>query len=89
MSNKAIGEITCPLCRSHKAKVSISKSGLAVATCHRCHMQMFTRSDISDGAMRMQVRPFADVTMGAVDVAAVAGVVPDVIEDKKPAWLQW
>jgi hypothetical protein len=70
MSNKTIGEMTCPLCRSQKAKVSVSKAGLTVATCHRCHMQLFTRSDISDGALRAQIRPVAEAVQGLLQADA-------------------
>lgn len=90
MSNKTIGEITCPLCRSQKAKVSVSKAGLTVATCHRCHMQLFTRSDLSDAALRGQLRAMpAEAPAEAAPAAAPSHQPESQPAADKPAWLQW
>lgn len=96
MSNKAIGEVDCPLCRSKKAKVSVSKSNLTVMTCHRCNCQMFTRSDVSDGALRGLMRPIqaAESTPAPEAKPATApekhapAAAPEPATEK-PSWLKW
>jgi hypothetical protein len=93
MSNKAIGEVDCPLCRSKKAKVSVSKAGLTVMTCHRCNAQLFTRSDVSDGALRGLMRPMAvsdpDPEKETAGEAATATAAAKESATDKPKWLQW
>ena len=54
MANESIGTAPCPLC-GKPARVTVSKAGLCVLTCNRCHCQLFTRSDVSDSALRDRV----------------------------------
>lgn len=94
MSNKAIGEITCPLCRSPRAKVTVSKAGLTVATCNRCHVQIFTRSDLSDAALRGQMRPMKVEEVAPASPAIEAAATPEMkpasaAPESRPSWLQW
>jgi len=42
-----------------KARVSLSRSGLAVMTCNGCQSQVFTRSEISDEGMRKLIHTAA------------------------------
>ena len=49
-----IGRGRCPLCKSAKAFVSVSKRQLALITCNSCHSQTFARSDASDGIIRAE-----------------------------------
>lgn len=57
MANGAIGLYRCPCCGSEKARVTVSKAGLAVVTCNRCHCQMFARSEVSDDHIRQRILP--------------------------------
>lgn len=57
MPAPVIGQFTCPLCRSPRAKVSLSKASLPVVTCSNCHTQIFARSDRSDRFVRDAMRP--------------------------------
>lgn len=57
MSAAAIGTFRCPLCRSERARVTVSKANLCVVTCNGCHMQLFARSDFSDEAIRRDLVP--------------------------------
>jgi hypothetical protein len=59
MAAEIIGRATCwnPKCRSKRARVSLSKSGLPVMTCNACHLQIFCRSEVSDEAMRDGLLP--------------------------------
>ena len=45
----------CPA--PNKARLSVSKSGLAVITCNGCQSQLFTRSEISDEGARYRHIP--------------------------------
>lgn len=54
MANESIGTAPCPLC-GKPARVTVSRAGLTVLTCNRCHCQLFARSDVSDGALRDRV----------------------------------
>lgn len=56
MAAEKIGDGRCPLCAG-SARVSLSKSGLAVMTCNGCNMQLFTRSGRSDEMVRGLLRP--------------------------------
>jgi hypothetical protein len=72
--------------------VSVSKSGLTVATCNRCHCQIFTRSDISDAALRGQIRPFAEVENVQEKAPAIMPAIEKTAapeQEEKPAWLKW
>lgn len=48
MAAEKLGRCTCPLCRSDKARLSLSSKNLPVLTCDGCNIQLFTRSDRSD-----------------------------------------
>lgn len=52
MAAEKIGRCTCPLCRSDKARLTLSKKQLPVLTCDGCNIQLFTRSDRSDALVR-------------------------------------
>lgn len=52
MAAEKIGDARCPLCKASSARVSLSKSGLAVLVCNGCNMQLFTRSGRSDELVR-------------------------------------
>jgi len=56
MAAEKIGDGRCPLCAG-TARVSLSKSGLAVMTCNSCNMQLFCRSGRSDEIVRGLLRP--------------------------------
>ena len=98
MANERIGTAPCPLCRQ-PAGVTVSKSGLTVLTCNRCHCQLFTRSDSSDGLLRAEVtaisKPAPAAPAAPVFEEAPPAVVPEAIETlpapptavpKKSAW---
>lgn len=85
MASKTIALYKCPLCSSAKARVSVSAKGLALVTCNRCHMQMFTRSEISDGHVRDKTLPFTKAEPEAVtDPAPAAEVVAPTAADPEP-----
>lgn len=73
MAAEAIGTIRCGICGSPKARVSLSKRGLAVITCHACNTQAFARSERSDELVRANLVPCA---RPANDGALAGGVVP-------------
>lgn len=47
-----LGQGTCPVCRSPKARYTLSAKGLAVITCNGCNFQGFARSERSDELLR-------------------------------------
>lgn len=85
MASKTIGLYKCPCCSSVKARVSVSAKGLAVVTCNRCHLQMFTRSELSDQYVRDKILAMleADQTQVADPAQTAAEIVPQ--PDKEPA----
>ena len=83
MANKAIGLLRCPVCRSDKARVSVSKAGYTVATCHHCHMQLFTRSVVSDGALRGLMRPIESEPEPEVAPEVKSSPAPEAVPDLK------
>lgn len=52
-----IGQGACPVCRSPKARYSVSSKQLAVVTCNACNFQGFARSDRSDEILRQNIAP--------------------------------
>lgn len=52
MAAETIGRCRCPVCKSDKARLSVSKSQLACVTCNGCNFQGFARSDRSDELLR-------------------------------------
>lgn len=50
-----IGHIKCLVCRNPRARLTVTKSGLAATTCNACNFQGFARSDHSDRLMRDQL----------------------------------
>lgn len=51
-----IGQGVCPVCGSHKARLTVSKKQLACLTCNACNVQIFSRSDRSDEKLRSFIR---------------------------------
>lgn len=47
-----LGQGTCPVCRSPKARYTLSAKGLCVITCNGCNFQGFARSERSDELLR-------------------------------------
>lgn len=47
-----LGQGTCPVCRSGKARYTLSAKGLCVITCNGCNFQGFARSERSDELLR-------------------------------------
>lgn len=47
-----LGQGTCPVCRSPKARFTLSGKGLCVITCNGCNFQGFARSERSDELLR-------------------------------------
>lgn len=63
-----LGQGTCPVCRSPKARYTLSAKGLAVITCNGCNFQGFARSERSDELLRdliPKAAPAADPAPGA------------------------
>ncbi len=52
MAAERIGAARCPLCSHNRARLSLSKSGLACLTCDGCNLQLFARSARSDDLLR-------------------------------------
>lgn len=71
---KTFGYTSCPVCRSERARVSLSKAQLSVVTCNRCNCQLFCRSDLSDEIIRSKTRHTDDP---AAPAAAAKSPVPD------------
>lgn len=85
MAGKTIGLYKCPCCSSVKARVSVSSKGLAVVTCNRCHLQMFTRSEVSDQHVRDKILALLEAE--PVEVAAlepVAQLIANPVQDPAP-----
>lgn len=57
MAAEKIGDARCPVCKSGGARVSLSRSNLAVLTCNSCNCQVFTRSGRSDELVRGLIAP--------------------------------
>lgn len=47
-----LGQGTCPVCRSSKARYTLSSKSLCVVTCNGCNFQGFARSERSDEMLR-------------------------------------
>lgn len=80
--DRIIGSAKCPLCPSAKASVRLNKKQLAYLVCNSCNMQLFTRSDRSDEALRALV-----VRTDALPAAPVAAEpepapIPPAVEAK-------
>lgn len=56
MASEKIGACTCPLCGGN-ARLGLAKTQLPVLTCNGCNIQLFARSDRSDGLLRALIRP--------------------------------
>lgn len=52
MAAEKIGRAKCPVCSSERARLSLSKAGLACLTCDHCNLQAFARSGNSDERLR-------------------------------------
>lgn len=68
-----LGQGTCPVCRSAKARYTLSAKGLCVITCNGCNFQGFARSERSDELLRdliPKAAPVADPAPGADPVPA-------------------
>lgn len=52
-----IGQGSCPVCASPKARYTLSKKQLICVTCDACNVQIFARSDRSDQLLRVLVKP--------------------------------
>ena len=87
MAAEKIGDGVCPLCRSASARVSLSKSGLAVMTCNACNAQIFTRSGRSDEIVRGFIRaaPPAAPDVAVKPTTAGAAPAPVAIKTVAPA----
>jgi hypothetical protein len=57
MAAERIGRARCPLCGTSRARLSLSRSGLACLTCDGCNLQVFARSSTSDELLRRQHLP--------------------------------
>ena len=55
MAAEPLGRCKCPVCASTKARLSLSKSGLATLTCNACNFQGFARSGTSDELLRARI----------------------------------
>jgi pyruvate/2-oxoglutarate dehydrogenase complex dihydrolipoamide acyltransferase (E2) component len=71
-----IGHGVCPVCKSKGARVSLSKSGLAVLTCNACNAQLFTRSGRSDELVRAAIHTRAGEPAPAAAAPAPAAPAP-------------
>jgi len=69
MAAELLGVGACPVpgCGSKKARVTLSKSGLACLTCLGCQAQIFARSERSDAGLRSCIIP-ADAPPAAPEV---------------------
>lgn len=52
-----IGQGSCPVCGSPKARYTLSKKQLICVTCDACNVQVFARSDRSDQLLRQLIKP--------------------------------
>jgi NMD protein affecting ribosome stability and mRNA decay len=52
-----IGTVACPWCAFQQARVSETKSKLALVYCDSCEMQSFARGAKSDRAVRTRMTP--------------------------------
>lgn len=51
-----LGQGSCPVCASPKARYTLSKKQLICVTCDGCNVQVFARSDRSDGLLRQLIK---------------------------------
>lgn len=74
-----IGQGTCPVCTSPKARFTLSKKQLVCVTCDACNVQVFARSDRSDQLLRLLIKPDqAEPAAPAPAVADVPGIDPEI-----------
>jgi hypothetical protein len=52
MAADVIGRCRCPVCSSDRASLRLSCKGLPYILCNTCHIQLFSRSDMSDSLLR-------------------------------------
>lgn len=76
MAAERIGLARCPLCRHSRARLGLTKSGLACMTCDACNLQMFARSANSDERLRALHVPDAAPAEAAPAPAAAAPAAP-------------
>lgn len=84
-----LGQGTCPVCRSPKARFTLSGKGLCVITCNGCNFQGFARSERSDELLRdliPKAAPAADpVTAADPAPAPTPAPPPPPQPETKPA----
>lgn len=82
-----LGQGTCPVCRSPKARYTLSAKGLTVITCNGCNFQGFARSERSDELLRDLIpKAAADPAPGADPAPPPAPAPPPTPQpEAKPA----
>lgn len=80
-----LGQGTCPVCGSPKARYTLSSKGLPVVTCNSCNFQGFARSERSDELLRAHLLPEAPAAVPAPAPVPPGGDVPPPAADLAPA----
>ena len=52
MADNVIGRCRCPVCKGTRASLRLSAKQLTYIVCNGCNVQVFARSDVSDGYLR-------------------------------------
>jgi len=89
-----LGQGTCPVCRSPKARYTLSAKQLCVITCNGCNFQGFARSERSDELLRDLIpkAPAADPAPGADPVPAptpAPAPAPSPEPERRKSFLSW
>ncbi len=92
-----LGACVCPWCKSARASVRLSASGLAYVTCQGCQMQTFSRSEKSDELIRnattaapaAPAKPAEPAVRAAPTPARPAAPPVDQIKPPAPAPAPW
>lgn len=72
-----IGRCRCPVCSSDRARLRVNTKGLAYVVCDACNVQVFARSDRSDGHLRRMHLPEPASAPPAPAAATAAAPAPE------------
>ena len=93
MASEIIGACKCPVCGSDKASLRLSAKQLSYVHCNTCHIQCFSRSDVSDTKLRgllIAAKPEPELEQQLPAAAAPIVAAPAPAAKPKPSWgMQW
>lgn len=93
MASEIIGACKCPVCSSDKASLRLSAKQLAYVHCNTCHIQCFSRSDVSDTKLRallIAAKPAPELELPVATAAAPIATPAPAPAPAKTAWgMKW